>query len=96
MLKIAINESADSYRFVYSTVHPWEAIADYGTTLLNTVAYETGNSSITDGKTSSQTPDIKEAELMRDLDQSGDSKRFLYTEHNHPRRVAAGSHQSRT
>ena len=83
MLKIAINESADSYRFVYSTVHPWEAIADYGTTLLNTVAYETGNSSITDGKTSSQTPDIKEAELMRDLDQSGDSKRFLYTEHNH-------------
>ena len=84
MLKIAINESADSYRLVYSTVHPWEAIADYGTTLLNTVAYETGNSSITNGKTSSQMPDIKEAELMQNLDLSaGDSKRFLYTEDAH-------------
>ena len=84
MLKIAINESADSYRLVYSTVHPWEAIADYGTKLLNTVAYETGNSSITDGKTSSQMPDIKEAELMQNLDLSaGDSKRFLYTEDAH-------------
>ena len=84
MLKIAINESADSYRLVYSTVHPWEAIADYGTKLLNTVAYETGNSSITDGKTSSQMPDIKEAELMQNLDLSaGDSERFLYTEDAH-------------
>ena len=83
MLKIAINESANSYRFVYSTVHPWEAIADYGTTLLNTVAYETGNSSITNGKTSSQTQDITESELMKDLDQSGDSKRFLYTQCSH-------------
>ncbi|WP_407723912.1 BspA family leucine-rich repeat surface protein [Ruminococcus sp. JL13D9] len=83
MLKIAINESADSYRLVYSTVHPWEAIVDYGTKLLNTVAYETGNSSITDGKTSSQTQDITESELMKDLDQSGDSKRFLYTEYAH-------------
>ncbi|MBQ1617393.1 MAG: hypothetical protein II086_09060, partial [Ruminococcus sp.] len=84
MLKIAINESADSYRLVYSTVHPWEAIADYGTKLLNTVAYETGNSSITKGKTSSQMPDIKEAELMQNLDLSaGDSKRFLYTEDAH-------------
>ena len=83
MLKIAINESANSYRFVYSTVHPWEAIADYGTTLLNTVAYETGNSSITNGKPSSQTQDITESELMKDLDQSGDSKRFLYTQRSH-------------
>lgn len=84
MLKIAINESADSYRLVYSTVHPWEAIADYGTKLLNTVAYETGNSSITKGKTSSETGGLTESALMQNLDPSaGDSKRFLYTEYNH-------------
>ena len=84
MLKIAINESANSYRFVYSTVHPWEAIADYGTTLLNTVAYETGNSSITNGKTSSETGGLTESALMQNLDTSaGDSKRFLYTQYTH-------------
>ena len=84
LLKIDISEPAEIYRFVYSTVHSWDSFVDFSKTLLNSVAYETGNVNIGGGKTTADSQSITESELMSNLDpDAGDSKRFLYAEATH-------------
>lgn len=67
------------YVFSYSTRHPYDAIHDYGSRLLNSAAYETGNDRIAEGF-----PDdgghITDKELLAGLDDAGGAERFLYAE----------------
>jgi len=49
LLIVRITTPAYWYRVYYSTVHPWDSIADYGRTAENRIVYETGNESITGG-----------------------------------------------
>ena len=85
LLKLSINQMADKYAFTFSTVHSWDMIRAYGEALLNSVAYETGNADIGDGR-----PDdggdnnkITDRELLRDLDPDTDAEKFLYAQTNH-------------
>lgn len=79
MLVISVKQPAGIYDLTYKTVSSWDALNDYGTTLLNTVAYQTGNKSLADGR-----PDdggtVKEKEIMKDLDETTDDELFIYTD----------------
>ena len=50
MLIVDITTEADLYTVYYDTRHSWNSIKDYGTKLRNSVAFETGNEKITDGR----------------------------------------------
>ena len=69
----------DRAEFTYSTYYSWDSIIDYGTTLLNSVAYRTGNSTLGNGF-----PDdggeIVEADLMKGLDEETVQEIFFYAE----------------
>ena len=82
LLTVQYNVPADKYYFTYSTNHPWDVILEYGVNVLNSVAYETGNSDIGDGS-----PDdggtITEKTLMANLDPATDAEKFIYTETSH-------------
>ena len=82
LLIVRIDEQTDKdYVLTYSTLHTWESVIDYGKTVHNSIAYETGNGTLAGGF-----PDnggtITDAALMRDLDPSTDENRFVYTDHN--------------
>ncbi len=88
LLTVRVNKPTNtSYVLTYTTVTSWNDIVDYGTRLLNSVAYETGNEDIANGY-----PDnggsIKEKELMADLtvdksDNEAGTKKFLYSQASH-------------
>ena len=67
------------YNISYSTVHSMESLYDYGTTVRNTLAYETGNNVIANGFADNG-GDIIDADIMNDLDSSTDDSRFIYTD----------------
>ena len=50
MLIVDILEPAKYYTIYYDSRHSWNSVKDYGTLALNSVAYETGNPSITHGQ----------------------------------------------
>ncbi len=85
MLKVEISGSTESsYRLTYTTSHSWEAVWDYGQSVLNSVAYETGNGDIGEGH-----PDaggtIEDKSLMANLteeteDDSEGTEKFLYNQ----------------
>lgn len=87
MLKITIQEATETtYTLSYTTSHSWDAIKDYGKSVLNSVAYETGNEDIGDGR-----PDdggtIAESSLLAKLTESTEddakgTEKFLYTAAN--------------
>lgn len=87
MLKITIQEATETtYTLSYTTSHSWDAIKDYGKSVLNSVAYETGNEDIGDGR-----PDdggtITESSLLAKLTDSTEddavgTEKFLYTAAN--------------
>lgn len=87
MLKITIQEATETaYTLSYATSHSWDAIKDYGKSVLNSVAYETGNEDIGDGR-----PDdggtIAESSLLAKLTESTEddakgTEKFLYTAAN--------------
>ena len=87
MLIIDIDVTADKYLFYYSTNHSWDSIKDFGTSVLNSVAYETGNEDIGDGQVSEAYDPTEhkmtEFELMSGLDPDCTNERFIYTETNH-------------
>ena len=84
MLIIRIKEQAQYYTVYYNTLHTWDSMKDYGRNVLNPVAYETGNSEITDGY-----PDnggelsFVNKLIFNDLDKTTDDKKFIYTETPH-------------
>ena len=49
MLIVHVNETGKKYVVSFDTNHAWNAIKDYGNTVYNPVAYETGNASIYNG-----------------------------------------------
>ena len=96
LLTIRMNRSADEYSAIYATNHAWSDIKLYGDTMLNSVAYETGNQKIGDGgpdigySSNTNIPRIAEWALMANLDPASHSNidpttgrpyaRFLYAE----------------
>ena len=82
LLTVQYNVPADKYYFIYSTSHAWDVILEYGKKVLNTVAYETGNEDIGDGR-----PDdggtITEKTLMANLDPATDANKFIYAQARH-------------
>lgn len=84
MLKVDVHEKGDAYTLFYDTYHSWESIRDYGTSLLNPVAYETGNEDIADGfcDNGSGLSDINRGYLSN-LDSECQTARFVYTEQPH-------------
>lgn len=81
MLKVTVHEPAQEYELHYDTVHSWESIHDYGPSLLNPAAYQTGNEDIAEGKNDDGKglSEINQSLFSR-LDPSGAGPRFLYTE----------------
>ena len=84
LLKVDIHEKADAYTLFYDTYHSWESIRDFGKSLLNPVAYETGNEDIADGFSDNGAglSDINRGYLSG-LDPECETARFVYTEQPH-------------
>ena len=79
MLIVNIGKSANKYEMEYVSLSSWDALRDFGRHILNTAAYETGNSEIGDGypddgtasagsKDHPASQKITEQTLMSDLD----------------------------
>ena len=49
LLVVSIKEPAEAYTVWYNTIHSWDSIRDYGSDVLNPVAYETGNDTMHGG-----------------------------------------------
>ena len=49
LLKVDITKTSNAYNLYYDTVHSWNSIRDYGTNVVNPVAYETKNDKISNG-----------------------------------------------
>ena len=49
LLKVDIIKTANAYNLYYDTVHSWNSIRDYGTNVVNPVAYETKNDRLSNG-----------------------------------------------
>ena len=81
LLRINIKDSFNEAVVTYSTVYTWNSMIDYGTLLLNSIAYQTGNDSISEGMPDNG-GEITEHDLMKHLDLSSEGDRFRYTEHS--------------
>ena len=82
LLKVSFNQIADKYAFTFSTLHSWDMIQAYGEQLLNSVAYETGNADIGDGRPDDGGTGTDKV-LLRDLDPATDAEKFIYAQANH-------------
>lgn len=72
---------SSGFRIDYTGYYPWDAVNDYGKTVNNYVAYETGNESITNGAPDTGvSKSLNQPALMGDLDPESDGERFLYTQ----------------
>ena len=90
MVKIDIASSAKSYTLYYDTIHSWNDIKDYGTDVVNPVAYETKNDKISNGYYDDPTKPSKESmgvafddadlqKAFKGLDEAGSDKpKFVY------------------
>ena len=83
MLVVKMKDQFEYATLTFDLIYSWESVVDYGRMVLNSVAYETGNETITDGF-----PDnggtISEGSLMADIDTESDGEKFLYAEAGHP------------
>lgn len=83
LVKIQVKEpTTTQYQVSYQTTHDYDAIQDYGRSLLNSAAYETGNDKIADGY-EDDGGSVTEKDLMTGLDTNSTGKKFLYTEARH-------------
>ncbi|MBO4537595.1 MAG: hypothetical protein J5694_01850, partial [Erysipelotrichaceae bacterium] len=84
MLIVKFYVPADKYMFYYTCVFSWDDVLTLikDKPVINTVAYETGNSNIGDGRPDDGgDPDkITFKTLMNDLDPDTNADKFLYTE----------------
>ena len=73
------NPTKNEYGVQYITSHTYDSINDYGRSLLNSVAYESGNNRIGEGL-----PDdggnITDKSILKDLDPDTDAPKFAYAE----------------
>ena len=82
LLTVRISEPANrTYSFTYATNHSWDTISEFGTDVLNSVAYETGNVDIGDGRPDDGGPSsgYPDHDWLTDLDPDTDAKKFIYT-----------------
>lgn len=80
MLVVSIAESTkDRYYLTYQTSHAYTSINDYGKNLLNSVAYESGNEKIGEGRADDGGL-ITDKETFTDLDPDTNAAKFLYAE----------------
>ena len=85
LLAVRIKEQFRRAMLTYNTIYTWDSAMDYGTTLLNTIAFETGNDKIAGGY-----PDnggdigIEDKEVMTDLDPDTNDRKFIYEQKLHP------------
>ena len=99
MVTIRINVPANRYEAELTSVHSWDAIKDYGKSLKNSAAYETGNLRLDDGffdnggvSSDLANPlDAEESAIMKDLDASvpddetnPDNRKFVYIKNSVP------------
>ena len=94
MVKIDIASSAKAYMLYYDTIHSWNDIKDYGTDVVNPVAYETKNDKISNGYYDDPTKPSKDSmgvafddadlqKAFKDLDEaSSDKPKFVYVKQN--------------
>lgn len=83
LVKIQVKEpTTTQYQVSYQTTHDYDSIQDYGRSLLNSAAYETGNDKIADGY-EDDGGSVTEKDLMTGLDTNSTGKKFLYTEARH-------------
>ena len=93
LVKVEINASGDYFDLFYDTVHPYEALKDYGNIVVNPIVYKTGNATISQGSSNSQADLIKKdtqdlfflsdenAQLMANVGgEDPDSTRYIPTE----------------
>lgn len=84
MLIIRVKEPGLYYMVFYNTIHSWDSMKDYGRDVLNPVAYETGNESITKGfPDNGGNLSLLNKVLFNDLDDSTDDNKFIYAESSH-------------
>lgn len=80
LLTVKIFKPTDTdYRLYYDTSYAWNSIKDYGRDLLNSVCYETGNYSISEG-TGKTGGDITDSEVMSTVGSSTECNKYLYAE----------------
>ena len=79
LMIIKIKEPGDFYTFTFDTIHEWEDQKQTRFSLLNSVAYQTGNDRIAEGY-----PDDggrgKDKQLLSDLDPDNNDVRFIYSQ----------------
>ncbi|MDO4322188.1 MAG: glycine-rich protein [Lachnospiraceae bacterium] len=79
LLTVTVDEPGDNYVLYYQTKHGWDTINDLGRSVLNPVAYQTGNEDIANGypDNGGDLPE-SERELMSGLDPASTGDRFIY------------------
>ena len=83
LVTVQIKEpTTTQYQMSYQTATSYEAIQDYGRSLLNSAAYETGNNKIANGYEDNG-GNITEKNLMTGLDSDTSGAKFLYAEARH-------------
>ena len=81
LLIIEIDVQAQYFVASYKTIHSWESMHDFGRSVLNPVAFETGNEKITKGYPDNGGNLSEEnKEMFTDLDEESDANKFLYAE----------------
>lgn len=77
------NVVMSGFKASFDVIYPWDSVADYGVSLLNSAAYQSTPGNLTKGLPDTG-GDILEAELFRDIDQDGNPEGttadFLYSE----------------
>ena len=86
LLTVHIKEQFERAELLFSTTYTYENILDYGKTLNNSAAFETGNDRIANGQ-----PDnggnLTDKSYMTDLDPETDEPLFIYTQHSYNIRI---------
>lgn len=94
MVKIDIASTAKAYALYYDTIHSWNDIKDYGTDVVNPVAYETKNDKISNGYYDDPTKPSKDSmgvafddadlqKAFKGLDEAdSDKPKFVYVKQN--------------
>ena len=94
MVRIDIASSAKAYMLYYDTIHSWNDIKDYGTDVVNPVAYETKNDKISNGYYDNPTKPSKDSmgvafddadlqKAFKGLDEAdSDKPKFVYVKQN--------------
>lgn len=79
LITVEIPVQAKYYNLYLNAVMDWNAIKDYGTDIINPVAYETGNDTITNGyPDDARTLTGENKAYMMNLDDTTNAKKFLY------------------